>query len=323
MNNNFNVNNWLAETKEGNLITIDEVKDIHTDYFCCDCKEILHGRALESELVLPHFYHLQNNNLKSCNCESAYKRYWKDKLIGLGEIIELKFLHEVTCIHKEINYKVNDNITADIYFKTSEGNEILFLFKKYEGNFINLDYDIFYIDIMQLTLSKSNFKDNHYLLHSSDINKLNNKLNNSISDFRLKLSNNFSKRERENKMDINKLVQIREELKGFKYLNECRAIDNIITSLENRNKTVSMYKGDIIDSSEIISALKLLSTLESVTKFNIDLDIKILKNINYKIYNKGYYTKPWDKSIYFDLIKPLGAEFQNYINEVEKIITNE
>lgn len=320
MNNNFSVNNWLAETKEGNLITIDEVKDIHTDYFCCDCKEILHGRALESELVLPHFYHLQNNNLKSCNCESAYKRYWKDKLIGLGEIIELKFLNEVTCIHKEINYKVNEDITADIYFKTSEGQEILFLFKKYDGNFINLDYDIFYIDIMQLTLSKSNFKDNHYLLHSAAINKLNNKLNKSIDTLISKFKLNLNKTVEGSKIDIKQLTQIQEQLKELNYIEEYENMTNIIKSLQDKQQTIYTYKGNKIYTAEIIALGKLIQALKNVTIYNIDLDLNILKSINYKIYNKGYHKYAWSKLTYFDLIKPLGAEFQNYINEVEKII---
>ena len=51
----FKVNNWLGLTKEGEYITIDQVTDIHTDYYCPSCGEILHGRALESELVERHF----------------------------------------------------------------------------------------------------------------------------------------------------------------------------------------------------------------------------------------------------------------------------
>ena len=37
----FKVNNWLGLTKEGEYVTIDQVTDIHTDYYCPSCGEIM------------------------------------------------------------------------------------------------------------------------------------------------------------------------------------------------------------------------------------------------------------------------------------------
>ena len=318
---NFNINNWLAQTKEGDLITIDKAVN-GIDYYCPECGQILHSRALNSELITPHFYHLNNSKITNCSCEGAYKRYWREYLINVAEIIELKFLNNVTCIHKETNYKVNEDITADIYIKTKEGNNILFLFHKLEGNFINLDYDVFYIDVMNLELNKSNFNDCHYLLHSASINKLNMKLKYSIDNVINTIKNNLNKniQQLNKNINIDKFKMLQNDLYKANYMNEYNLINSIINSLQERQTTLYKYKNYNTSNEEVQALNKLIAVLQQVTTLNIDLDINILKAINYKIYNKGYYNNSWSKCIYFDIIKPLATNFNTYIKEVENII---
>lgn len=321
MSNFNNIKNWLAETKEGSLITINSAVN-GVDYYCPDCKEILHSRALNSELVTPHFYHLNNSKITNCSCEGAYKRYWREYLINVAEMIELKFLNNVTCIHKEINYKVNENMTADIYIKTGEGNNILFLFDKHEENFINLDYDVFYIDVMSLELNKSNFNDCHYLLHSAFINKLNRKLRNNVNYAIETVKNNLIKNTQQlnDNVSIDKFEILQNELYRASYLKEYKLIDDVINLLKGRQTTLYKYKNYNISNEEVQALKKLIAVLQQVTTLNIDLDINILKAINYKIYNKGYYNNSWSKCIYFDIIKPLATDFNTYIKEAENII---
>lgn len=181
MINNTNLKNWLAMTKDNKYITIDKVTDNKQDYYCPCCNEVLRGRALESELIQPHFYHLQNDNLNSCNYENAYKRYWKEKLITLGEIINIPFIGDITCIELKNNYKVNEYIVADIYIRTKEDREILFLFAPEDGNYINLNYDVFYVNFMNLEFNKSNLYNCLELIHSRDIDNLNSRFKQALS----------------------------------------------------------------------------------------------------------------------------------------------
>ena len=319
----FKVNNWLGLTKEGEYITIDQVKDIHTDYYCPACGEVLHGRALESELVERHFYHLQNNNLESCNCEQAYKRYWKDKFISVGEIMTLPFLNEITCIAKEIDYKVNSDLIADIYIKSSNDDDILILFednKQVENS--NLNYTIFYLNFMELKRDLTNINECLVLLHSEQINKMNiefkNKINDIASVFTRFLKIDFS----ECAVNINKCVSIKKEFELLGYKDECIIMDCLIDSLKKRTTAICKYKNINITKDEVKAVEFLINKLRAITKYNISLDVKMLKSMKYKIYNKGYYNNSWSKSVYFDLIKPIGLEFNSYINKIENILSN-
>ena len=318
-----NVSTWLALTKEGEYITIDQVTDIHTDYYCPSCGEVLHGRALESELVDRHFYHLQNNNLESCNCEQAYKRYWKDRFISVGEVITLAFLKEITCISKETDYKISDSLTADIYIKTKNNDNVLILFdnnKQVENS--DLNYTIYYLNFMRLERDLTNINECLTLLHSEQINKINIEFKNKIDEMVKEFKNDLKKEKSTCGIDINKFSVLEDELKKLKYFAEYEMMNNLIKSLKGRNIPTYEYKNYIILDKEITGLKKLLSTLLYITTLNIDLDVNLLKHINNKIYNKGYYSNSWSKCIYFDLIKPLAQEFNVYINSIESIINN-
>lgn len=318
-----NIHNWLALTKEGEYITIDQVTDIRTDYYCPSCGEVLHGRALESELVDRHFYHLQNNNLESCNCEQAYKRYWKDRFISVGEVITLPFLKEITCISKEIDYKINDNLTADIYVKTENNDNVLILFdnnKQVQNS--DLNYTIYYLNFMQLERDLTNINECLTLLHIEEINRINKDFYDKINSLANKFKTNLTKDQASCKVNINKYIQLQEELHQAGYKDEYIIIDCLINSLKNRVSSVYKYNNIIIADEEIEAVGKLVNRLKGLTNFNVNLEVKALKSINYKIYNKGYYNKSWTRAIYFDLIRPIGSEFNLYINKVENILNN-
>lgn len=311
---NNNIKNWLALTKDNKYITIDKVTNNKEDYLCPCCNEVLRARALESELIQPHFYHLQNDNLNSCNYETAYKRYWKDNLISLGEIIELPFLGQITCLELKHNYKLND-ITADIYIKTDKGQEILFLFSEVENKFNDLNYNIFYIDFMSLKLNRSNLLQCIKLLHSAEISKLNNKLKQKLLLIQKDIENKIKKESVRIDINIDKYKLLHSELLKANYYKESELMDDIILSLEIRQKEIYKYRGQIIEVAEVENLNKLVNKIIYATKYNIDTDINILKRIDYNIY-KG---SSWNRYIYFDFIKNISKLLKEHIKQLEEL----
>ena len=184
----------------------------------------------------------------------------------------------------------------------------------------DLNYTIYYLNFMELKRDLTNINDCLVLLHSEEINKLNNEFKNKINDMANEFKENLKKEEYTCGIDIKRFSILEDELKRLKYFEEYELMNNIVKSLKSRNIPKYKYKHYTILEKEIEGLRKLLSTLLYITTLNIDLDIKLLKYINNKIYNKGYYINSWSKCIYFDLIKPLGQEFNTYINNIENII---
>lgn len=313
---NNNIKNWLALSKEGNYITIDKVKDIKQDYFCPCCNEVLRGRALQSEVITPHFYHLQNDNLNSCNYENAYKRYWKDNLITVGEIIKLPHSGNIVCVDKELNYKINDELTADIKVITDKNKTILFTFTEHKGNFKNINNDVFYVNFLNLEINKSNLNYCVELIHSVDIDNSNNKLKSKIEGISNNFENILKVLESKCDIDINKFEDLATTLMFKCYDKEHMLMINIITSLKNREITKYKYKNNIIEFEEVNRFRNLINNILHTTNYNIDLDINKLKRIDYNIYKDS----KWSKSIYFDYIKDISTALKEHIKTLEDIL---
>lgn len=316
MSNNINqtIKNWLAVTKEGEFITINKAKDNKTDYFCPCCNEILRARALESECVTPHFYHLQNDNLNSCNYENAYKRYWKEHLITLGEIITVPYLNEITCIELINNYKINDDLTADIYIKTNEGKDIIFFFTDVTGyNFIDFKFDVFYVDFMKLELNKSNLLQCIKILNSTYIHIINNKLRQRLDGIKEDIMRKVTSDKQVVNLNINKFKQLKDELLQVNYIEEYKMIDSVIKSIEQRQKPIYKYKGNIVQAEELNNLIALINKIIYTTKLNINIDLNILRIIDSNIY-KG---SKWSKCIYFDYIKNISNLLKEHIKQLE------
>lgn len=160
---NKSVNLWLGLTKDNKFITIDKAQN-GVDYICPECESTIRARALNSEYMSPHFFHL---NLNNCTCQDAIKQYWKEYLVGVGEIIELPKLKETTIIDKRINFELKKNdliVKVDLMLKTIENKFIIITFNN-DNEYIDklkiFEYPIYYIDINKLKCNKP-----------KDINKL-------------------------------------------------------------------------------------------------------------------------------------------------------
>lgn len=315
MINEKSLKNWLALTKEGKYITIDKVDSNKQDYYCPCCQEVLRGRALESNLIQPHFYHLQNDNLNSCNYENAYRRYWKDNLILLAEVIELPILKTITCIDLKINYKVNDILTADIYIKTDQGQQVLFLFDKSNIDFLKYDYDIFYIDFLQLEFNKSNFNSCIEILHSAKVKSLIENFKNDIAKIKQKIDISFKEDATEVNVNINNILNVKNELIQNRFYKEAELIEDVLMLINNRLHKFYTYKKQNIYEDEYIKLNNLIDKILNTKNSNLNTDIGAFKKIDYNIY-KG--TK-WNRFIYFDFIKPISDLIKGLINQLELI----
>lgn len=309
---NKNVNMWLAETTQGNYITIDKAVN-GVDYICCECKEILHSRAITSTKISPHFYHLNNSGTNNCSCIGAIKNYWKQNLIGIGEILKIPYLNEITCNEKIIDYKINPDLKADNYIKTSAGNDILLLFEEHECNWINLSYDIYYVDVMSLKMDMSNLKYYIKLIHSKIINDSNKILRDNIKTIESKFNSNIKPGEINTNINISKFRDLQQDLLKAKYIKEHELLDNVIESIKLRNNTYQ-YKTYYIDKIEHDRFIKLIKSILHTTKLNIDLDLNILKRIDYNIFKDAN----WSKCIYFDFIKSISNLLKEHIKSIEE-----
>jgi hypothetical protein len=154
---NKNVGLWLSLDKDNKFITIDKAVN-GVSYYCPECKSEVRARALNSDYMSAHFYHL---NLNNCDCKEAIKQYWKEYLIGIGEIIELPKQPETTIIDKRIDFELHKNditIKVDLMLKTIENKFIIITFNndiEYIDKLKTFEYPIYYIDINKLKCNKS------------------------------------------------------------------------------------------------------------------------------------------------------------------------
>ena len=77
-----NVKLWFAKDQNGEIVTIDEVGDVHNTYNCPVCGSSLLPKATESFKVTPHFAHV---DASKCNTESHVHWWLKNKLIEPGD----------------------------------------------------------------------------------------------------------------------------------------------------------------------------------------------------------------------------------------------
>lgn len=216
---NKNVKLWLGLTKEKKFITIDKAIN-GIDYYCPECSSIIHSRALESEYMSPHFYHL---NLNNCECLEAIKKYWKEYLIGIGEIIELPKQSETTIIDKRIDFELHKNditIKVDLMLKTIENKFIIITFNndiEYIDKLKIFEYPIYYIDINKLKCNKSADTKKLYQLLYIKINKDIKTFETELNTIRYNMRDLYKNKEHDkaNKF-VYRLGKLLEDIEGVK-----------------------------------------------------------------------------------------------------------
>ena len=147
------------------------------DYFCPSCGEIVHCRAIESDKVRAHFYHLNKSNCDGG--ESSLHKYWKYHLINVNEIIELPKIGRVKCLDRWIEYSTKDGkYRPDLIIKTSSSKyrfivlEILNTNRKDMGTYNEIwdtyKYPVYEINVKRLNRDKSNITSCLKILYSPE-----------------------------------------------------------------------------------------------------------------------------------------------------------
>lgn len=278
---NKNVGLWLALNKDNKLVTIDKATN-GVDYYCAECGSIVHSRALNSECVSPHFYHLNKGN---CSCNEVILQYWKENLINIGETINLPTIGDITCIDRRIDFKF-DKYKVDLIIKTdnNEHRFIIFELKTIDSDYIDthystwkkLKYDVFNIDIKKLIHNEVMMVSSIETIYSLNI------LNKQYETY-LFINNKIKK------LFINKDIH--------KFNNKYYKLDN---------EQIKHFK---------TLSTSILKPLKDFVITNCSNDIKSLSVID-----KSVFGIEWNKQFYFDIIKPIHNklyEFILYLKDME------
>ena len=137
-----NINLWFAKDENSKIIMIDKANK-NNKYLCPICGGEVIPKALTSDMVTPHFAHIDR---ESCNGESIVHWWTKNNLLKEGDVFsiftneEKQYLCKKVVIEKEYDTpygKYKPDATIECY-----NGEIIFL----EVGFTNIKKKINYID---------------------------------------------------------------------------------------------------------------------------------------------------------------------------------
>lgn len=139
---NENINLWFAKDENNKIITIDKANK-NNKYTCPICGGEVIPKALKSDMVSPHFAHIDR---ESCEGESIIHWWTKNNLLKEGDVFsiftneEKQYLCKSITIEKEYDTpygKYKPDATIECY-----NGEIIFL----EVGFTNIKKKVNYID---------------------------------------------------------------------------------------------------------------------------------------------------------------------------------
>lgn len=137
-----NINLWFAKDENNEIITIDKASK-NNKYYCPICGGEVIPKALNSDMISPHFAHIDR---ESCEGESIIHWWTKNNLLKEGDVFsvftneEKQYLCKNVIVEKEYDTpygKYRPDATIECY-----NGEIIFL----EVGFTNIKKKINYID---------------------------------------------------------------------------------------------------------------------------------------------------------------------------------
>lgn len=82
-----NINLWFAKDENGEIVTVNDVnKEYEGKYYCPLCGSEVIPKALDSNMVSPHFAHI---NREACSGESIVHYWVKNQLIKVDDVFEV------------------------------------------------------------------------------------------------------------------------------------------------------------------------------------------------------------------------------------------
>lgn len=207
-----NINLWFAKDENGEIVTVNDVnKEYEGKYYCPLCGSEVIPKALDSNMVSPHFAHI---NREACSGESIVHYWVKNQLIKVDDVFEVitDEPHQYMCkeilmeqsyetphglyrpdatiitykgekIFVEINY-TNKKKVNDYYFKWKHLDNIVIEFSirnvyDEENNKINItnSFKALYFDGMPI-----NKNDGEYITYRRSISSKHNKFADKINE---------------------------------------------------------------------------------------------------------------------------------------------
>jgi len=332
MNNktiNKEVKLWIAMDENNKMITINK-SEPKKDYICAECNEIVRARALNSEYMSAHYYHL---NGSECSCEDAIHKYWKENFINIGDTIYLKGIGNITCIDRRIEFTFNTKegiYKPDLVIKTDNKQYQFIVIEIYNTNakdnteymyrWNELKYNVYELNVNGLNLNKSNYNQQLELIYNHKIEAM----KKEFEEYTYKMRDNINSLEIiDNKYNNDIKSEQTKESKPFG-----KTIDIGIVTVEQRFKrmfeddndtirktTYYTYKGKNINSYQIYQLKRILESLQV-------LDIYLYSEIPAKLNNviENIFKIKWDKLLYFDIIKPLNSKIKQLNDNISKLI---
>ena len=263
---NENVSLFYANDEYNNIILINEIneKNKENNFTCPICGGIVKPRAIDSNKISSHYYHL---NAKDCSSESVMHYWYKNEFIKSGDKITLKVEDEYYNFNcKEVVIEQSHNTSFGVYrpdatIYTDKG--IIFVEYKYSNKkntekyidmWEELNCPIVEIDIKSLMQHKRTdycfktiFFDGQIYCQTRNnrINVINKYVkNNNINDrMRIKYLNGLLRdiqRYNLGQIDIEELVMIIDELNEF----DLKALPKLLKVLKCNMvlKDYSLYK---------------------------------------------------------------------------------
>ena len=272
-----NVRLFFAKDEYENIILINEINESNKDkeFTCPICGGIVKPRAITSDKVSSHFYHV---NASDCSTESMLHWWYKNKYIISGDNVKIKFNNEeYEYICKDILIEKSYNTSFGLYTPdatvvTNNDNMIFIEYSntnkkcidEYINKWIELNATVIELDIKDLTGNKR--KEFNAIMFDGVISNKNtcskryktiNKhiVDNDIKDrIRIKYLNGFL-------------------LDTYKYNNGDITIEEIAIILENMNKE------DLKFIPKILSGLKCNNILQDYSDYKLDVVKHMWDNI--------------------------------------------
>lgn len=316
---NDSVNLFYAKDEYENIILINEINDSNREkyYVCPICGNQVKPRAINSEKISPHFYHI---NAAECNPESMLHWWYKNKFLISGSVFKVStdgVISTYKCkdILIEKTYETSfGDYRPDLTITTSDDKEIFVEYNysnkknvdEYIDKWFELGRTVVEIDIRSLMnryskVFKAMFDDGLLVNKTrgckkySAINKYIN-VNNIKDRIRIKYLNGFL-------------------LDCYRYNKGKISIEDIVTIIDNMNKE------DLLSVPKLLKGLKCNNILCDYVNYKLGIVYNMLDEI--------LRIKRLNNPIYKDIVKIdykmgqcRGVKFNNTILVIKSVGDN-
>lgn len=271
----------IAKDKDGKYIKISEANN-ETEYYCPICNGIIKPRAIGSEKVQPHFYHVSETN---CNNESILHWMFKNWLFEKGT--EFKIDNEIFIVQ---------DFEMEKKYETPYGDYIPDLI-------INTDKETFFFEINYSNSKDKTYSDKWMYLKNRvvEVNVkelINCELYETIPTFKIIFENGEYKKEYKQYEKKDKYVEFKKYIVDSKKEDEVKYIaekfDWFWKNIKNENNEDIKLCINSMEYDDAVSCCKFLKKVKCHDKFEIcknETSVRFEELLNDKIKEYGFTVK--------------------------------